>query len=495
MALLEVNRDPDRIHLLEGALEVDESSSCEQAPSRPAVHRGALGRAIGAGLATAMVLAPVLAAAAWRDLSSAGEGDVASHRVSRALAAQFAAGGAPQAAPVAAAPGRKLDAAEDDALSLKASETGEAMSVYDHLWNAADATGLVGQRHASAHLFYHKVLQRKIDAWFLTLTPRAAGDDSYYACTGTSFGYFGLQQVRSYPWFEGKIVFSMWDEGGSKTKVLWCGEGVLCTSFGGEGTGSKTIKDFSTWEMDKPYSFMVRHKRKRFTKRRFYQEGYFYATELGGWILMSKIEALPPVGKSWTIEGMYSFVEQFTSRDFEEARWANYGPSFFHHLGDRSDDWHPVREAMFYEGKAESEVKGNANANISGDAFGLGIGGQVGRYGGSTLVVDPPKEIPNALIDFLFTEKKKKLPNGCKGGTCSSSYGDLLYMYCTSASKIPVVIIAIFMSLVCVAVIVGNTYAHFKKKRRQDPVATPFASMGGSPRSGSPGSPGSPLRR
>lgn len=70
--------------------------------------------------------------------------------------------------------------------------------------------------------------------------------------SGHSFGYAGFQQSSENP-FQGRVVFSIWDQGGCDQDVnsncpadqlaqtTQCGTGIQCTGFGGEGTGRKSI--------------------------------------------------------------------------------------------------------------------------------------------------------------------------------------------------------------------------------------------------------------
>ena len=70
--------------------------------------------------------------------------------------------------------------------------------------------------------------------------------------SGHSFGYAGFQQSSENP-FQGRVLFSIWDQGGCDQDVnsncpadqlaqtTQCGTGIQCTGFGGEGTGRKSI--------------------------------------------------------------------------------------------------------------------------------------------------------------------------------------------------------------------------------------------------------------
>merc|ERR1740122_787424 len=80
----------------------------------------------------------------------------------------------------------------------------------------------------------------------------------------------------------------------------------------------------------------------------------------------------------WDITSMYSFVEQWSPRDFGHARWARLGPSFVQYEGESG--WQQVRTGSFNRMSHFSENKANCDANVTDDGrrWGLGIGGHVG---------------------------------------------------------------------------------------------------------------------
>ena len=72
-------------------------------------------------------------------------------------------------------------------------------------------------RHASTHLNYIDSSFPGIKTWYTELIPKHSSADTYFSVEGHKYGYFGLQQVEKAGatgfWFQGKIVFSIWDQG------------------------------------------------------------------------------------------------------------------------------------------------------------------------------------------------------------------------------------------------------------------------------------------
>lgn len=316
-----------------------------------------------------------------------------------------------------------------------------------------------GSRHASAHLFYHEPEPEpgaKIKTWYHELKPRRSADDTYFAVQGNLYGYFGLQQVRGFPWFQGKVVFSMWDQGENKAQVVECGQDVFCTTFGGEGTGAKTYMNFNKWKLGNEYGFLIRsYDVGGGTSVR--QEGYLFATELGGWRLMSVLEVVKETPRlPWDIAGMYSFVEQWSPRDFGDARWARFGPSFVEYAASNSSGgggsgggWRQVRTALFRQGAQPGEDTANCNANVTeeGHKWGLGIGGDVGlRPEGTEVTVMSFPDLPVPLRVFSDLDAQGTIPRGCQGGTCQDLYSREWYNWFFLPVNLPRTIVLALMA-------------------------------------------------
>lgn len=100
----------------------------------------------------------------------------------------------------------------------------------------------------------------------IDLTPLTEPHQTYYSALTVSgetqpgeffYGfYMGLQRRGSR--FDRQLQFSMWDvsEGGGDARVLERGEGAICSSFGGEGTGQKCEFNYP-WRVGETYRFEV----------------------------------------------------------------------------------------------------------------------------------------------------------------------------------------------------------------------------------------------
>jgi len=229
----------------------------------------------------------------------------------------------------------------------------------------------------------------------------------------------------------------MWDQAGFHVKVVECGQTTFCTRFGGEGTGAKTYINFNKWQLGKQYGFMIRSYDVGATLVR--QEGYLFAAELGGWVLLSILEVVKKDAKRpWQIEGMYSFVEQFSYRDFGDARWARFGPSFVQYEGE--EEWQQIRNSTFIQHAKPGENAINCYANVTnGDLqWGLGIGGAVGRRSeGELLTVARSKELPPMLQLFDQLDQAGKLPRGCPDGTCTDLLLSEVYYFFFLPGNLP----------------------------------------------------------
>jgi len=316
------------------------------------------------------------------------------------------------------------------------------------------------ERHASAYLRYHEPPNHEggqISAWYHTLVPKHSADDTYFAVEGTGFGYMGLQQVRDTPFFEGKVVFSLWDQGGAahseeeKAQIVECGVRAICTRFGGEGTGAKSYVNFYKWTLESEYGFLTRAFDLGGGRVRY--EGWFHAEELHGWRLISKIEVRRGT-RPWSISGMYSFTEQWSTREYGEARWQKLGPSFVRYAsssapsdGDEGGNetargappvWSQIREATFDQTRGQEENTENVNANVTnhGKQWGLGIGGHVSNSENKLLQVDAAEGLPEQLTEFDELERTGKLPHGCEGHTCSKRWWIALVREALSSSNL-----------------------------------------------------------
>ena len=87
------------------------------------------------------------------------------------------------------------------------------------------------------------------------LTPLSEPPGTYYAAMNWDGGYAGLQRAGSR--YDRQLQFSVWDVPGvGGAQVVKAGEGVLCTPFGGEGTGRKCELEYP-WSVGTAYRFEV----------------------------------------------------------------------------------------------------------------------------------------------------------------------------------------------------------------------------------------------
>jgi len=87
---------------------------------------------------------------------------------------------------------------------------------------------------------------------------------SYFCIVGWGpGGYSGIQEVAP-----GKrvAIFSMWNQGSTSVTEVSHGAGVRVTTFGGEGTGLKSMADFS-WEEGQEVTFSVEGERDQNRKK------------------------------------------------------------------------------------------------------------------------------------------------------------------------------------------------------------------------------------
>ena len=204
-------------------------------------------------------------------------------------------------------------------------------------------------RTASVHLNYPdpgNLVDGAASWWFNRIEVVNSSSVSYFASNGHRFGYGGLQQVSASGAdgsFVGKVIFSLWDQGcdqdvnpscdpSTLATVVSCGDGVTCEGFGGEGTGKKSWFYFNNWDIRAEYYF-VTHAR-RISGFRVQYAGYFHS-DGSDWRHLATFE-VNTGGADWDLNGLYSFVEQWSPQDTDQRRSALYGPSFVSDYG--SDD-------------------------------------------------------------------------------------------------------------------------------------------------------------
>eukprot|EP00591_Stephanopyxis_turris_P000556 CAMPEP_0195507622 /NCGR_PEP_ID=MMETSP0794_2-20130614/1032_1 /TAXON_ID=515487 /ORGANISM="Stephanopyxis turris, Strain CCMP 815" /LENGTH=446 /DNA_ID=CAMNT_0040634367 /DNA_START=117 /DNA_END=1454 /DNA_ORIENTATION=- len=237
-------------------------------------------------------------------------------------------------------------------------------------------------RTASVHLFYDSPSTVNRPAWwFQRVIPTASADATYFSTNGHGFGYGGIQQVDD---STGRVLFSLWDQGGCDQDVsncdpddlaqtVACGTGVTCKGFGGEGTGRQSFYDRSYFEDNKAYYFATQAA--YLGNRRMEYTGYFL--DSGTWRLLSRIQVSTNTNEKWWIDGMYSFVEQWAPTQTTKTRGALYGPSYV--ADTNGANFAEVKRGTFSHGTLENHEHVNAWQAGSDKQYAIGIetGGDV----------------------------------------------------------------------------------------------------------------------
>lgn len=346
------------------------------------------------------------------------------------------------------------------------------------------AFGTAEARHASVWLRYQKPSNTPIMTWYATLTPKHSSERTYFSVLGNNFGYFGMQQVEKgdwgiFKWFQGKIVFSIWDAHcgnvmdenacpeAQRAQVIECGPLSICGRFGGEGTGAKSRMNFHEWRVEQDYGFLIAAFQESTTHIRY--EGYFWAGELAGWILMSKLSA--PVGhrSHWSLDGLYSFVEQWEALSGEDDRFCRIGPMFVENEG-RPDVWTQVTSATFTLAASGNEMTTHVHGNVTGTyghQWGFGIGGSLQRniQDGAQLTVAGGVSQPSCLVQWRQMRQNNALPTGCLGGTCTLTAITQFFLSAFTLKYAPITfVICLILLGVC---IYSGCFAHGKYKQHQ----------------------------
>lgn len=161
---------------------------------------------------------------------------------------------------------------------------------------------------------------------------------SYFCLMGFNVGYAGIQELP-----DGRKVgiFSVWDPGSHdasarpddvakeyQVKVLYGGEGVDVSRFGGEGTGGKSMFNFD-WKTGDRVRMAVQSAPDG--KERTAYTGWIYDLPKQQWKRIASFSTLAAKGHV-PLKGMYSFVEDFR-RNYNSKGWVRkatfYTPSVY----------------------------------------------------------------------------------------------------------------------------------------------------------------------
>jgi len=149
--------------------------------------------------------------------------------------------------------------------------------------------------------------------WRLTNTVNVdlSTSSTYFCVVGfTPGGYAGIQEISP----GNKVaIFSFWNDGSDSVSLIEQGAGVTVSTFGGEGTGLKSMKDFD-WEVETDVTFTVVGRNvgpaPSGSGKNIWRVACFYMYKNSGtWNFMAEYErtGADPVGTG----GFYSFVEDW----------------------------------------------------------------------------------------------------------------------------------------------------------------------------------------
>lgn len=199
---------------------------------------------------------------------------------------------------------------------------------------------------------------------------------SYFMACGWNTGYFGVQQIRNPN--DKVVIFSVWDptKGDDakavpleqRVEVLFEGEGVKVSRFGGEGTGGKSMFPH-VWTVGETNRFFVEAK---VEGDKTAYTGWFYMNEKRTW---KKLVTFRTKTGGKPLRGLYSFVEDFRrdTRSATEVRSARFGHGWVRTL---TNDWQPLAKARFTASHAKTEAKETINAGLRDEWFFLTTGGE-----------------------------------------------------------------------------------------------------------------------
>ncbi len=199
---------------------------------------------------------------------------------------------------------------------------------------------------------------------------------SYFMACGWNTGYFGIQQLGSPT--NKVVIFSVLDptKGDDakavpleqRVEVLFEGEGVKVSRFGGEGTGGKSMFPH-TWKLGETNRFLVEAK---VEGEKTAYTGWFFLNEQRTW---KKLVTFRTKTGGKPLRGLYSFVEDFRRdpKSATEVRSARFGHGWVRTL---TGDWQSLAKARFTASNAKTEAKETINSGVRDGWFFLTTGGE-----------------------------------------------------------------------------------------------------------------------
>jgi len=266
--------------------------------------------------------------------------------------------------------------------------------------------------------------------WYNEVKALYAPRDSYYMVNGHAYGYAGIQWASSWLPFlplETKVLCSIWDPPScssndkhacpehSRAKVVQCGPGVQCSDrFGGEGSGAKSVLS-TTLRTDWTYGFMTSIHPIGNGKVR--QSCHFHDPS-SGWRLISTIE-VPHEGRHQGLHGMASFLEDWTGRDGNAHRNAQYGPSFTSNDGGQPQTFSQTEQVSFVYGQGRpTETVHTSHGYQNGYQVGMATGGHGYPQTPSGTTFNIPRVgLPNAAQSFINSFGGNGGDGGGSGGS------------------------------------------------------------------------------
>lgn len=199
---------------------------------------------------------------------------------------------------------------------------------------------------------------------------------SYFMACGWNTGYFGIQQIRTTN--DKVVIFSVWDptKGDDakavpleqRVEVLFEGEGVKVSRFGGEGTGGKSMFPHN-WKVGETNRFLVEGK---VEGDKTAYTGWFFLNEKREW---KRLVTFRTKTGGKPLRGLYSFVEDFRrdTKSATEIHSARFGHGWVQTV---SGEWQPLAKARFTASNAKTEAKETINAGTRDGWFFLTTGGE-----------------------------------------------------------------------------------------------------------------------
>lgn len=204
------------------------------------------------------------------------------------------------------------------------------------------------------------------------VTPLTFPPTTYYEVVGFPGGYTGIQSHQ--------LLFSVWDVGGKDAKVIRSSAGVICSDFGGEGTGRKCEKPF-TPKVGNRYRFRV-----QLTRPDNDNTDYtMYFTDMNGDGIEREYATLRYASPVSTRDA-YGFIEDWAGMANgclnTPARSARYGNVRYRTAA--SDTWLPLTRAQ-----ASAVYTPNHNEICGNYYFGVENGEFKWSTGGNELISAP----------------------------------------------------------------------------------------------------------